>query len=265
MNLDKIRIDLIENLGSYKVSSQITGRMGEQIYKLATEKGIYYVKESQTTLVKEATKNEVMILNWISDTGLSCPKVIFSKAIDDIEYMVISAIRGINAHEIKNMDIDQIVYLAVKVLKKIHNTTITTDNKKLMNRTKYDVEQMHSWLENGWINKEKFEQNNNMTIYQALKYLEEQMDILDCSVLTHGDYCLPNILIDSNLDVGVVDWAEAGINDKYKDFMTITKSIKRNLGIKYVASFFDYYGVTNVDENKLTYFEMMDQIIYCTI
>jgi aminoglycoside phosphotransferase len=48
-------------------------------------------------------------------------------------------------------------------------------------------------------------------------------------VFTHGDYCLPNILIDGNEIAGFVDWSRAGVADRYKDIALVIRSLRWNL------------------------------------
>lgn len=54
-------------------------------------------------------------------------------------------------------------------------------------------------------------------------------------VFTHGDYCLPNVLL--ALDgagaprvSGLLDWARAGVSDRYQDLAIGARSLRLNLG-----------------------------------
>lgn len=67
-------------------------------------------------------------------------------------------------------------------------------------------------------------------------------------VLTHGDYCLPNVMVDGRILAGFIDWGYAGLGDRYRDFVAAEYSVGRNLGIEWVLPFFKAYGVEPVEE-----------------
>lgn len=78
-------------------------------------------------------------------------------------------------------------------------------------------------------------------------------------VFTHGDCCLPNILIDSTMATGVVDLGLAGVSDRWRDLALVTRSLRRNLDESWVAEFFASYG-EEIDEAKIEFFSLLDQL-----
>jgi aminoglycoside phosphotransferase len=72
----------------------------------------------------------------------------------------------------------------------------------------------------------------------------------DDEVLVHGDYCLPNVLLDGDrfhyLDVG-----EAGVGDRYVDVVAAIWSLRHNYGEGSVADLLDEYGLRTPDRRKL--------------
>ena len=69
-------------------------------------------------------------------------------------------------------------------------------------------------------------------------------------MLVHGDYCLPNVLIDGDrfhyLDVG-----EAGVGDRYVDIVAAIWSLRHNYGRGSVATLLDGYGLRRPNRRKL--------------
>ena len=59
---------------------------------------------------------------------------------------------------------------------------------------------------------------------------------------THGDYCLPNVMIDGEEVAGFVDWGWAGVADRYKDIALVVRSLEYNTGKDLRTMFFDAYG-----------------------
>lgn len=69
-------------------------------------------------------------------------------------------------------------------------------------------------------------------------------------VLVHGDYCLPNVLLDGDrfhyLDVG-----QTGIGDRYVDVVAAIWSLRHNYGKGSAAVLLDEYGLRTPDLRKL--------------
>lgn len=83
-------------------------------------------------------------------------------------------------------------------------------------------------------------------------------------VFTHGDFCLPNIILDrgTNGDVriaGLVDCGRAGIADRYQDIALAVRSIVYNFGDIWVAPFLESYGLPQPHEEKLRFFTLLDE------
>ena len=81
---------------------------------------------------------------------------------------------------------------------------------------------------------------------------------------THGDYCLPNVLLvetgTGGFRVsGFVDCANAGIADPYQDLALCARSVAHNLGAEWVPALFGRYGLERTDEQKLAYYQLLDE------
>ena len=81
---------------------------------------------------------------------------------------------------------------------------------------------------------------------------------------THGDYCLPNVLlVDDGAGgfriSGFVDCGNAGIADPYQDLALCARSVAQNLGAEWVPALFARYGLERVDEEKVAYYQLLDE------
>ncbi|MDA0709870.1 MAG: aminoglycoside 3'-phosphotransferase [bacterium] len=79
--------------------------------------------------------------------------------------------------------------------------------------------------------------------------------------LTHGDYCLPNVLIDHTMLSGFVDWGSAGPGDPHLDLASAQYSIKRNLGDPWVDLFYDLYGRHRIDDQALAFYVAIYELV----
>lgn len=80
-------------------------------------------------------------------------------------------------------------------------------------------------------------------------------------VFTHGDYCLPNILIhaEQNVIAGFIDLGRAGIADRYQDIALAARSLAYNFGSQWVPLLFEAYGLDPVDHAKIAYYQLLDE------
>ena len=99
-----------------------------------------------------------------------------------------------------------------------------------------------------------------------LNYLQNNRPEEDL-VLTHGDFCLPNLLTDGKRLTGMIDVGDCGIADRYKDLAIGWRSLKHNTdghyGLFYPAvdpdDLFRAVGIPK-DEEKLRYYLLLDEL-----
>ena len=81
---------------------------------------------------------------------------------------------------------------------------------------------------------------------------------------THGDYCLPNVVLMEDgaggfRVSGFVDCGNAGIADRYQDLALCARSVADNFGDEWVRPLFARYGLDSVDQDKLAYYQLLDE------
>jgi len=79
------------------------------------------------------------------------------------------------------------------------------------------------------------------------------------AVFTHGDCCLPNVLIPDHGPAAMVDLGMAGVSDPWCDLALMARSIQDNFGLRWVDAFFAEYGEA-VDERRLEFFALVDEL-----
>ena len=71
-------------------------------------------------------------------------------------------------------------------------------------------------------------------------------------VLLHGDYCLPNIMLDDWRFSGFIDVGNGGVGDRHVDLFWGAWTLCFNLGTdKYRKRFFDAYGRDKINTDTL--------------
>lgn len=83
---------------------------------------------------------------------------------------------------------------------------------------------------------------------EAYAALQAGKGALGCDTLLHGDYCLPNIMLDNWRLAGFIDVGNGGIGDRHVDLFWGAWTLEFNLKTdKYRDRFFDAYGRDKID------------------
>jgi kanamycin kinase/aminoglycoside 3'-phosphotransferase-2 len=258
-------LELQEIIHGYKVLKVIEGRIGDSIIKLSKQENKFlYLKICKTSITQSAIQNEYKILNWLHDKDLNVPRVLFYISDKQISYLLISNVEGTNAHEVTNqINKKEIVRTCAKALRKIHKVEVSDIPLQYRDNLESELSTISENVRNYRIDVDAFKgANNSKTPEEIFQYLLDKKSMFEATVFTHGDYCLPNILLVDENNYGFVDWAQAGIGDIYRDLSTMFKSIKRNFGELYSALFLEYYGLTEFNNEKIHYYDMVDQFTY---
>ena len=76
--------------------------------------------------------------------------------------------------------------------------------------------------------------------------------LLKTDTLLHGDYCLPNIILDNWNFSGFIDLGSGGVGDKHIDLFWGIWTLEFNLKTdKYTNRFLDAYGRFDIEPDML--------------
>lgn len=83
-------------------------------------------------------------------------------------------------------------------------------------------------------------------------------------VFSHGDFCLPNVVLDRAADgtlqiAGLIDCGRAGVADRYQDLALAVRSITHNLGRGWVRPFLSAYGLPHPQPERLRFYTLLDE------
>ena len=85
---------------------------------------------------------------------------------------------------------------------------------------------------------------------------EEEEDLAVC----HGDYCLPNVLLDTTGVRGYVDLGRLAVADRWWDLAIATWSCTWNLGPGCEDAFWEAYGVRR-DARKIAFYRLLYDLL----
>lgn len=86
----------------------------------------------------------------------------------------------------------------------------------------------------------------------AWQAVQQKKHLLRSDTLIHGDFCLPNIILQDWKPSALIDFDHAGIGDRHVDLFWALWSLRFNLKTdRYAARFLDAYGRDKVDPEVL--------------
>jgi len=199
--------------------------------------------------------NEKEAMVWL-DGKLPVPRVVGYCQVKKKEYLLTEGIEGTSSYlEPHRSDTERTVRILVEGLKDIHAVDIT--DCPFPNRCADAlVEEAERNVAEGVVTAEFLAENgDDRTVGEALAEIKMLKPNEETMVFTHGDYCLPNILLHQGELAGFIDWGSVGGGDRHRDFVAAKYSVHRNLGAEWVAPFFDLYGTEHLDEDKLAFYD----------
>ncbi len=96
----------------------------------------------------------------------------------------------------------------------------------------------------------------HLDVAAALQELERAQPDSEELVVTHGDYCFPNVLLEGDRATGFVDLGELGVADRWRDLAVATWSVTWNTGPGHEDMFLDAYEIAP-DPQRLYFYRLL--------
>jgi aminoglycoside phosphotransferase len=188
---------------------------------------------------------------------VTVPEIIVYHRENDVEYLLTTAIPGQSSeNESCHANKQHLVEQLADALHTIHN--IPTTACPIDKTPDGLIAHGRARIEAGIITQKMVEDEGMAgSPTEALDGLAEKAHELEGPVMTHGDYCLPNIMIENDQVSGFIDLGYFGIGDPYRDYIAAQYSVRRNLGEEWIAPFFHAYGLKSLDEQKLRWYRQI--------
>lgn len=235
MRLPEELMELTEGYGFQRHPYEETGA---EIHRLTAEgRETLYLK--MYPVRGRRLERETRVLRWI-DGRLPAPKPLFYLAQGWWEYQLTTEVPGTPAYQLERSERMNAVRAAAEALRTIHG--LDPRGCPYMNTVANRI---------GEARKSK-----DPETHRALDGLEASKPDEEL-VFTHGDYCLPNIILEGGALSGVIDWDHAGLGDPYGDLEGCMWSIGYNFGgdaDKLTPIFLREYGLEELDEAKLEWY-----------
>jgi aminoglycoside 3'-phosphotransferase II len=256
---------LAADLGKHSRTEVGTGESDASVARFERPNGTtVYLKTRPTgTAARRPLFDEAERLGWMHAVGLPVPAVLQYHEWKGHEYLLLTSMPGTDAAAPRPADQHGAVVAALAAgMRTLHATNISACpfDQSLRVRVAAAEAQLRAGavLESDFDAVRQGRSAADLFAELAAAPASEQRSF------THGDYCLPNVLLVSDgaggfRIGGFVDCGNAGIADPYQDLALCARSVADNLGAEWVPALFARYGLERVDEEKLAYYQLLDE------
>jgi aminoglycoside phosphotransferase len=262
MALDALPTELHDLVGDTEIHQITVGRSGARVLRAVRPGGDWIVKVAPGATELEPTlADEVARLQWLA-RYLPVPAVVAHGTDGSREWLVTMALAGSDAtHPEHQGDLDRLIRTLAVGLRRIHDTA-PVESCPFVASTDALLDLAERRVRAGLVDHTDFD-----AIYQGLtprqlfhNLVSLRPDAPHDPVVTHGDYCVPNVILDRGTVSGYVDLGRAGAGDRYRDLAVAARSIAHNFGGHAVGPFFDAYGIDWPDVRRVEFFVMLDEL-----
>ena len=218
------------------------------------------------------TDNEVQFVRWINGR-LPVPSILAYEIYNGLAYTLMTKVEGKMLCDIDFLQTPELVIeLAARGLKMLWKTDVCDcpcSVSRLSNRLKaaeYNV--AHGLVDIENTEPETFGKGGFKDPRELLEWLKNNRPPEDI-VLTHGDYCLPNIFAKGDRISGFIDLGKSGSADRWQDIAIAIRSLDHNFDGRYFGGkpifdfklqmFLDALGV-EMNEEKYRYYYLLDEL-----
>lgn len=179
------------------------------------------------------------------------PKVLEYINCEGKDYLLTERILGEDGISGNHMDNpEKLAKVFGESLKMLHS--ISTDGCPNKNRTVEIIEEARVNVANGGGDLEQLKTSFNLSVKDALNEMEKLVGCEVDDVILHGDYCLPNIIMDNFKFTGFIDLGYGGVGDRHWDIYWGIWTLRFNFGTgEYKNIFLKSYGLDDINEDRL--------------
>ncbi|MNZ97962.1 Aminoglycoside 3'-phosphotransferase [compost metagenome] len=249
--------ELMKLIDGYNWHRVTIGRSESQTYRLTGTAGSCFLKMHAANAI-ERLCDERSRLEWLQGR-LPVPKVLYYGVNGWGEYLLMSEAAGLDAsNKMPDLTDRQLMRLLGEGLRAVHEIPIRSCP---FDRTLDAVlPEAGRRVRLGLVDEDDFDSNRKgmqaEALYEEL-LLKRPFD--EDLVFTHGDYCLPNIIVNEGRISSFIDWGRGGIADRYQDIALAVRSIANNFGEEQIPAFMESYGMAEPDLAKIEYYKLLDE------
>ena len=202
---------------------------------------------------------ELLRLRWLAPL-LPVPELVGYEVTPDTEYLAVTRLPGVTLHHPDALVHPlRVTELLARALRELHALPVRDCPFNAL--LAVTLRQARERVQAGLVDEPDFDdERQDWTAVQVMNELLRTRPAHEDLVVTHGDPCLPNLLIDGEYLSGFIDVGRLGLADRHADLALAYRSLKHNIDPEMAEHFLDVYGRSLVDAGKLEYYALLDEL-----
>ena len=184
----------------------------------------------------------IAAMGW-SEGKIPVPKILCHQVEDGISYLLMEKMEGVMSCDESLLEQPEVLTHALADGMRLLWQTDTSGCPRnrtlpcLLEEARYNIDNGRVDLDN--VDPETFGENGFRDPDDLLNWLVNH-PIPSEPVLSHGDYCLPNIFVKNGRFRGFIDVGDLGVGEKWRDIALCYRSLRDNWGGAYGGKVYDF-------------------------
>lgn len=253
--------ELATELAGYRWARDTVGESGGAVYRLhgRIDAPDLYLKHGKAA-VAEDVADEAARLRWLAGL-VPVPTVSHFLRTPDEAWLLMTAMPGQTAYQ--RLEAQPDAHLAAvdalaAFLRRLHAIPANTCPFDSSHPARLALARAR--IDAGLVDIDDFdEERQGWSAEQVWDAMNDLLPFAPDPVVTHGDYSLDNIFLHGGEVAGCIDVGRAGVADRYQDLAIVWNCLDE-FDPALRERFLRQYGVADVDERKLKFHLMLDEL-----
>ena len=244
------------HVSDYAAKEMEVGESGAKVLRLThAEKPDLYLKIDRGG--SGTVEAEKRVMQWLQGK-IRVPEVLEYVRSGGMQYLLMTEVEGLPSHDLRvRKDISRLIAALARGLREFHR--LSADGCPFHQDIHRLLRQAEERVQAGRIDMSDLVQKEpGRTPASLLKELQSLLPPQDGFVVTHGDFCMPNLLINEGEVSGFIDLGDVAVADPYVDLVAMKFSLRLNgFDGHWFAEFVRDYGISELDVDRLRFYELL--------